>query len=354
MSNDTIDIVASFRSKRTIDDLSIVLVAVIWGSSYVVMQDVGRTVPAAEFLMLRFLSAVPPLAILAARTLSGILMLETVGVRHTSAANAGFLIALSVVLIPVLERVVSKRRQQGIVYLMAAIAVLGCGMLLLASGGHPQSGDFIIGAAALIRATQITLFGRRPGGADQSLINLSLIEFVVVAVLAGITAAASGTPMWQVAAAISSRDWLLIGYLGRLGTAIPFLAQLRAARAASSTRVGLILATEPVFAAVFAIVAAGNRLSLAQIAGGALIVVSAAVGRTFEGRAASSMSGYGTVPCVAGRDGSSCGPAAQAAARGTPDVGLWAGRAGGDQKGAFVGVEGGAGHPDDRDLRRAG
>ena len=57
------------RPRPVADDLAILLVAVIWGSSYVVMQDVGRSVPAATFLMLRFFCALPPVAMLATRSL---------------------------------------------------------------------------------------------------------------------------------------------------------------------------------------------------------------------------------------------------------------------------------------------
>lgn len=292
------------RPRPVGDDLAILLVAIIWGSSYVVMQDVGKSIPAAPFLMLRFLCSLPPMAILAARSLRrltrneilvgaffgcllyGILIQETIGVRYTSAANAGFLITVSVLLIPPLERLISRRHQVAVVYVMTATALIGCGMLLLSNGLRPHVGDFIILGAAAVRATQITLFGRRPSGQGQSLINLSLVEFVVVTVLAGITSVASNAPPWQVAASVSTRDWLLIAYLGVLGTSFAFFAQLRAARAASSTRVGLILSTEPLFATIFAVLVAGNRLDALQILGGLLIVVSAIVGRFFEGRVA--------------------------------------------------------------------
>jgi len=50
---------------------------------------------------------------------------------------------------------------------------------------------------------------------------------------------------------------LLIAYLGVLGTSFAFFVQLRSARLSSSTRVGLILCTEPVFATIFAVLAAG-------------------------------------------------------------------------------------------------
>jgi len=293
------------RPGSTLGDIAILVVAVIWGSSYVVMQVVGRDVPAATFLMLRFLCALPVIALLAARSLPritrsevstgiffgfllyGILIQETVGVRYTSAANAGFLITVSVVLIPPLERVISSGRQPAVVYLMTITALIGCSLLLLSHGLRPHAGDFIFLGAAAVRATQLTLFGRRPNGAAQSLVNVTFVEFVVVAMLAAITALASGSPPWQVTA-IGARDWMLIAYLGVLGTSFAWFVQLRTARAASSTRVGLILSTEPVFATVFAVVAAGNRLDAGRILGGLLVVLSAAVGRGFEGHARAS------------------------------------------------------------------
>ncbi|MFF4740191.1 DMT family transporter [Streptomyces sp. NPDC001262] len=295
------------RRSLLMSDASVLLVAVIWGSSYVVMQDVGESVSAAGFLSLRFLTALPAIALIAAPTLRritrsellsgaffgtllfGILILETVGVKHTSAANSGFLITVSVVLIPVLERFISHRRQSVMVYAATVTALIGCGLLVLEKGLHPQSGDLIILGAALIRATQITLFGRRSGAsAAQSLSNLTLVEFVVVTLLAGAASCFTPEPVWQAAGAVSGQNWLLIAYLGVLGTSYAFFIQLRAARTSSSTRVGLILATEPLFAAVFAVLTAGEGIGLVQGIGGGLIVLAATVGRHFEGRGAAN------------------------------------------------------------------
>ncbi|GGO06705.1 hypothetical protein GCM10010116_13340 [Microbispora rosea subsp. aerata] len=286
-------------------DVSVLLVAVIWGSSYVVMQDVGESVSAASFLALRFLTAIPAMVLMAAPTLSrisrsevlsgivfgsllyGILILETIGVQHTSAANSGFLITVSVILVPVFERIVSRRRQPFMVYAATVTALVGCGLLLLSDGLHPHPGDLIILAAAFVRATQITLFGRETAGTGpQSLPNLTLVEFVVVFLLATLTSVLTGTPVWEEAGSVSAGDWLLIAYLGVLGTSYSFFVQLRAARRSSSTRVGLILATEPLFATAFALVAARESIGVPRGLGGALIVVAAIVGRRFEGRAA--------------------------------------------------------------------
>ena len=219
--------------------------------------------------------------------LYGILILQTVGVTRTSAANSGFLITVSVILVPVFERIVSRRRQSLMVYAATVTALAGCGLLLLADGLHPHPGDLIILAAAFVRATQITLFGRTTAGTGlRSLPDITLVEFVVVFALAALTSGFTGTPVWEAAGTVGTGDWLLIAYLGVLGTSYSFFVQLRAARRSSSTRVGLILATEPLFATAFALVAARESIGVSQGLGGALIVVAALVGRRFEGRAA--------------------------------------------------------------------
>ncbi|MEQ0562235.1 DMT family transporter [Amycolatopsis sp. NEAU-NG30] len=293
------------QRRLLISDLSIVLVAVIWGSTYVVMQVVGHSLPVMAFLALRFLCSLPVIAVMGWRSLRtltahevrsgavfgtllfGVLACETAGVRFTSAANAGFLITVSVVLIPLFEWVLFRRRYHALVYVATLCGLAGCGLLSLAHGFRPQLGDLIILAAALIRGFQITLFGRgSTRGAPQSLVNITFVEFVMVSLLAGLSSAAFETGVPGRIAGLGGSTWLLIVYLGVLGTSFAFFAQLRSARIGGSARVGIILSTEPVFAAVFAVLLAGESLGPVQIAGGLLIVGAAFVGRLMTGREA--------------------------------------------------------------------
>ena len=288
-----------------ISDVSIVLVAVIWGSTYVVMQVVGHSLPVMAFLALRFVCSLPVIAVMGRRSLRaltaheawsgalfgtllfGVLACETAGVRYTSAANAGFLITVSVVLIPLFEWALFRRRYHVLVYVATLCGLAGCGVLSLAHGFRPQLGDLIILAAALIRGFQITLFGRNSArNATQSLVNVTFVEFVVVALLSGVSSAAFETGVPGRIAELGGSTWLLIGYLGVLGTSFAFFAQLRSARIGGSARVGIILSTEPVFAALFAVLLASETLGPVQIAGGVLIVGAAFMGRLMTGREA--------------------------------------------------------------------
>src|SRR5512139_948582 len=108
-------------SRRT--DPVLVLVAVVWGSSYLAAKSATAAVPVLVVLFGRnALSAALGAAVVAVRggrytraelrigsvlglTQAAVLALETYGVAHTSAANAGLLISLTIVLTPLVDRV---------------------------------------------------------------------------------------------------------------------------------------------------------------------------------------------------------------------------------------------------------
>ena len=61
--------------------------------------------------------------------------------------------------------------------------------------------------------------------------------------------------------------WVAVAVTGVLGTALAYTLQTRAQRRTTATRTSLALASEPVFAAVFAALLAGERLGLMGFAG---------------------------------------------------------------------------------------
>ncbi|CAM7081948.1 Permease of the drug/metabolite transporter (DMT) superfamily [Enterobacter asburiae] len=293
------------RSRLWIIDLGLLAVALSWGASYSLMQLIihaGVTVPL--FLMLRFALAVPFMfvgtrvrlssisrgevinGIVFGVLLYAILTFETFGVKHTSAANAGFLIALSVVLVPFFERFIGKRKQSKFIYFTCFMSLAGGGMLSFTANGSIEfnQGDILILSAALIRGFQIFMFGRQTAGKDYSLINITLIELLVVAALGLVTIVLTEPTALQYIPEISFSTWGLILFLSLLATAFAFLMQLYAAKITSPTRVGLILSLEPAFAALFAITIMGETLGFLQALGGGIIICAALLGRIAEGK----------------------------------------------------------------------
>ncbi|MEM0671593.1 DMT family transporter [Dickeya oryzae] len=286
-------------------DLGLLAVALSWGASYSLMQMIihaGVAVPL--FLMLRFALAVPFMflgtrirlsdftrgevlnGVIFGALLYAILTLETLGVKYTTAANAGFLIALSVVLVPFYERVLGNRRQSKLIYATCVLSLAGGGLISF-SGTGPigfNLGDWLVLLAALIRGFQIFMFGRQTAGKSYSLINITLVELLTVAVLGLLFVCVSDPESMQVIPAIPLNVWGYILFLSLLATAFAFLMQLYAAKLTSPTRVGLILSMEPAFAAGFAVTLMGEVIGIWQGIGGAIIVLAALAGRMLEGK----------------------------------------------------------------------
>ncbi|MBD2781886.1 DMT family transporter [Xenorhabdus szentirmaii] len=302
MSNDTLSL---SRGRLWMLDIGLLTVALSWGASYSLMQLIihaGVTVPL--FLMLRFALAVPFMflgtrirlrnitrgeivnGLIFGILLYAILTFETLGVKYTSAANAGFLIALSVVLVPFFERVLGKRKQSKFVYFTCFLSLFGGGLLSFSANGSIgfNFGDSLILLAALIRGFQIFMFGRQTAGKPYSLINITLIELVTVAVLGLASVIVIEPGALRYIPEISPAVWGYILFLSLLATAFAFLMQLYAAKTTSPTRVGLILSLEPAFAAMFAVTIMGETLGILQGMGGLIIVCAALMGRIVEGK----------------------------------------------------------------------
>src|SRR2546422_271982 len=77
---------------------------------------------------------------------------------------------------------------------------------------------------------------------------------------------------------LAPRLWAALLYLAVFATLLAFGIQTWAQKVLPPVRVALISALEPVFAALWAAVLIGERLTLHELAGGALIVLGVAVG----------------------------------------------------------------------------
>ncbi|MGJ0625177.1 DMT family transporter [Xenorhabdus bovienii] len=293
------------RRRLYLLDLGLLAVALSWGASYSLMQliiQAGLTVPL--FLMLRFALSVPFMflgtrvrlrnikpgeiinGLIFGCLLYAILTFETLGVKYTTASNAGFLIALSVVIVPFFERILGKRKQSKFIYFTCFISLAGGGILSFSNTGNFgfNNGDWLILLAALIRGFQIFMFGKQTSGKSYSLVNITLVELVTVSVLGLTFVLMTDTASLHLIPTITFDVWGYILFLSLLATAFAFLMQLYAAKTTSPTRVGLILSLEPAFAALFAVAIMGETIGILQGIGGAIIVCAALLGRIVEGK----------------------------------------------------------------------
>jgi len=167
---------------------------------------------------------------------------------------------------------VQKRRVVPAVWVAAAVAVTGVSLITEAWG--LEGGDWVgvvWGLVSAVAFASYLMFGEYLGRSYPSLTIVTwgfLFASVVWLVF---------QPLWSFPTDLSPAVWGKLLWVGLVGTAIPFLFEVSALRRASSGIVGVIATTEPVFAAATAWVLLDQYLSAVQIAGGAMVLVAAAL-----------------------------------------------------------------------------
>lgn len=282
--------------KRTwIAYFSLLLVACIWGSTFIIVQKAIQTLPPLAFNTVRFLGATLLFVIVIAMTnksaqyrwskslwrhgivlglwLFGAYALQTIGLLHTTSTNTGFITGISVVIVPFAMLWIMKQKMSWTTW-VAAIMAFGGLYFLTFNGGELSfnNGDFLVFLCAICFAMQIALTGKySPQYNTLPLVTIQLGTVGILSCIYSLFTESIGTPseLWI---SITDPDVLLalIVSIG-LSTAFAFWAQTWSQQYTSASRVAIIYATEPVFAAITGVAFAGEQLGLWAIVGCVLI-----------------------------------------------------------------------------------
>jgi drug/metabolite transporter (DMT)-like permease len=261
------------------------LVAVVWGSSYLAAKTATGSVPVLTVLFLRYGISALALLVFVRRitrdelriggllglTQAAVLAIETYGVTHTSAANAGLIISLTLVLTPLMDR----RRIPPRFYFAAAICVVAVGLLMSGNGLHASGiGDLLMLTAAVVRAAHVALVGRLATGVRplqvttvQALVGTALFALPAIPSLSSVTGATT---------------WLQLVYLALFCSVFAFLAQTWAVQRTSASRASLLLGTEPIWAVAIGIGLGHEHLTIPAAIGAALLLTGTTWAQSIE------------------------------------------------------------------------
>ena len=264
----------------------IVLVALFWGSTYFLTKMAVAELEPFNLTALRFGTAFIITALFffkrirkADRTvikysiILGVLAViavlsMTFGVQYTTASNAGFLISLSVVMIPLISVVVLKKRIKAKLLLSVILATIGIVCLTLNEQLTINKGDILCILCATSFAVQVLIMERIPKTADSVAIG---------ALQLGITAVVNFILSFFLENFTVPRDlkvWGVIVILGVFCTAFCYIIQIYALKNTSAIQAGIILSLEPVFSAIFAYIFLGELLSKQGYIGAILLFIS--------------------------------------------------------------------------------
>ncbi|CEA07959.1 putative DMT superfamily transporter inner membrane protein [Arthrobacter saudimassiliensis] len=282
-------------------DLLLLLVAAVWGSSYVAAKSLTDTVGVTVILSLRFLITATVLAVIwvfrARRrpghretvvgvilgcTQAGVLLLETRGIAGTSATNAGLIISLVIVFTPVTESIAFRSRLPRMVFAGGIIALVGVCLLVSGDGfAAPAFGDLLVLAAAVVRALHVTAVSGLTRGRGYSALNLTLIQGAVCAL---IFTAADHRGALQAVRSFDLGEWTAVLYLGLACSVFAFLVQTWAIQQTSAARASLLMGTEPIWAVLIGLTLGREALALLGFIGAALIIAGTYLGLRAETR----------------------------------------------------------------------
>jgi drug/metabolite transporter (DMT)-like permease len=268
---------------------SLLLVALIWGATFVMVKEAVSQIGVFTFLALRFLLAAFVLALIfwprlrassprefLAGALVGLFLfggyaLQTIGLKYTSVSKTGFITGLSVVVVPLLSTLLFRQKQNLTALVGVLLATTGLGLLTLRGLSMAQGDLWVLGGAVAF-ALQIVALGRFAPQMETG--SLATIQVATVALLSAPLAWAMEGSLPQ----MSEQLWFAILFTGIMATSLAFLVQSKAQRFTSPTHTALIFATEPVFAAIFGYLLLQERLGSREILGCALILAGMAVG----------------------------------------------------------------------------
>lgn len=272
--------------RARIADISLLVVAMMWGSTFLIVQHAVRVLPPMAFNSVRFLGAALLLAFIITvfyrsqwRRISGKMLLhacllglflfigyafQTAGLLYTTTSNTGFITGLSVVLVPFISYALLKHAISRFTWISALLAAAGLYLLTFTgSGMHLNQGDLLVFVCAIGFALHIGYTGVYAGHYPSLL--LAALQMAVVGICSLIASALTE----HVGNASDLMEkltqpnvlWALAISIGPT-SAFAFWIQTVCQKYTTPSRVAIIYATEPVFAALTGILFAGERLSL--------------------------------------------------------------------------------------------
>lgn len=262
------------------------LVALFWGSTYFLTKIGIELLEPFNLTSLRFGTAFLVTALffykrilkadkvtLKYSVILGILafisvLTMTIGVKYTSASNAGFLISLSVVMIPLISVIFLKKKIRFKLFISVILATVGIILLTLNEQLTINKGDLLCIICALAFALQVLVMERIPKSADS--VAIGAFQMGIVGILN--TVISLGTESFKFPH--DMKIWIVIVILGIFCTAVCYIMQIYALKDTSAIQAGIILSLEPVFSALFAFIFLGELLSAKGYIGAVLLFIS--------------------------------------------------------------------------------
>ena len=272
--------------KKRTAELILLITAIFWGFGYIgvdILLSSGmnpiliiglRFLIASVFLSIIFIKKIKINAnniigsIVIGSSLYLAFVFQTIAMEHTTTTNVSFLTGINIVFVPILIFVLFHKKVKTKNIVSIFITIIGIGLL---TGGLNSfnRGDFLAILGALFFGLHIVLISYYSKKSD--IINLSIGQMLVVTIFSFLTIPFLDINIYY---EISNINILVLLFVGIIPSALCFLLQNIGLKYTEESRGSIILATESLWGAVFAIIFLKESLTLSIIASGILFSVA--------------------------------------------------------------------------------
>lgn len=279
------------------------ITAIVWGATFIAQKTGMETIGPMSFTFARYVigsCVILPFALYEAKKINlfnalknhpklnyaafglGIMMFGGIGLQqtallYTNVANAAFLTALYVPLVPLIAAFFLQRHVPLNIWPAVFLSLAGSYLLSGTSSFDAQFGDLLIVGGAFFWAGHILLI-QHTLEKIAAPFQLSVYQSLVTAILAGVIMMPLENP--QVADFLPM--WPQLAFAGIMAVGVGYTLQLVAQRHTPAAAAAVILSLESVFAAVFGWWLLGENLSLLAISGCLLIFIAVIVAETLS------------------------------------------------------------------------
>lgn len=271
--------------KLTKGDLLMASAACAWGFSYIFMKfGLVSCTPmqiiflrsSIAFLLLLILfrkDAIPNKTELAYGLLIGFTAYAlsigyTFGLQTTDASTAGFLAGTTVAMVPIFNGILKQKMPEKKVIACVILAMMGIAMMSVTECLKISFGAMLCIGGAISYAVQIIITNRALEKCRVKVITTWQLGF------SGLLALVFMIFMGETFISIHGISWVGILGLAFISNAYGYLVQTLAQKTVTPERIGFLYSLEPVFCAILAFIFFGEIMSLQELGGAILIMIS--------------------------------------------------------------------------------
>jgi len=247
-------------------NLILASVSLAWGASYIFMKLTVDEIPPITIVALRFgIAFIVMVAIFFKRIiqvdaktlkysaivgalLCGIFIALMYGVKNTTASTAGFLTSTTVILVPILQIVITRKWPSKQIVWGVLIVSTGLALLLIGDDFTIAPGAFYCLVAALLYAIHIIVTNRFIREVDA--LQLGIYQLGFATLFATIGTFLFETPVLP----NSTINWFAILGLALICSAYGFVMQPITQKYTTPESAGFLFALEPIFSAILAFI----------------------------------------------------------------------------------------------------